>query len=239
MKLLKLSLVCLALSFSSCSPQQLQEVLGTVLDSGALTDGEVSSGLKQALEIGIGKGSDQLSALDGYFKSPYKILLPPEARKITDKLSKVPGFAQVENILLEKINRGAEDAAKKAKPIFVDAIKQISFADATNILLGADDAATGYLNDKTNAQLYDAFNPVIINSLDKFNARKYWSDAVNAYNKIPFVQKADPSLDNYVTTQALNGLFSMVAKEELNIRKNVSARTSDLLKKVFAKQDDK
>jgi len=237
MKLLKLSLVCLALSFSSCSPQQLQEVLGSVLDSGSLTDGEVSSGLKQALEIGIGKGSDQLSALDGYFKSPYKILLPPEARKITDKLSKVPGFAQVENILLEKINRGAEDAAKKAKPIFLDAIKQMSFEDAMTILLGADDAATGYLNNKTNAQLYEAFNPVIINSLDKFKARKYWSDAVNAYNKIPFVQKADPSLDNYVTTQALNGLFSMVEKEEVNIRKNVSARTSDLLKKVFAKQD--
>jgi len=237
MKLVKLSLLCLALSFSSCSPQQLQDALGTVLDSGVLTDGEVSSGLKQALEIGIGKGSDQLSALDGYFKSPYKILLPPEARKITDKLQKVPGFAQIENVLLEKINRGAEDAAKKAKPIFVDAIKQISFEDATTILLGADDAATGYLNDKTNAQLYAAFNPVIINSLDKFNARKYWSDAVTAYNKIPFVQKADPSLDNYVTTQALNGLFSMVAKEEVNIRKNVSARTSDLLRKVFAKQD--
>lgn len=239
MKFVKLSLVCLAFSFSSCSPQQFQEVLGSVLDSGALTNGEVSSGLKQALEIGIGKGSDQLSALDGYFKSQYKILLPPEARKITDRLSKVPGFSQVENILLEKINRGAEDAAKKAKPIFVDAIKQMSFEDAMTILLGADDAATGYLNDKTNAQLYSAFNPVIINSLDKFQARKYWSDAVTAYNKIPFVQKADPSLDNYVTTQALNGLFSMVEKEEINIRKNVSARTSDLLKKVFAKQDNK
>ena len=235
MKFVKLALVCLALS--SCSPQQLQDALGTVLDSGALTDGEVSSGLKQALEIGISKGSDQLSALDGYFKSPYKILLPPEARKVTDRLQKVPGFSQVENILLEKINRGAEDAAKKAKPIFVDAIKQMSFEDAMTILLGADNAATGYLNDKTNAQLYNAFNPVIVNSLDKFKARKYWADAVTAYNKIPFIQKADPSLDNYVTTQALKGLFSMVEKEEVNIRKNVSARTSDLLKKVFAKQD--
>lgn len=235
MKFAKLALICLALS--ACSPQQLQDALGTVLDSGALTDGEVSSGLKQALEIGIGKGSDQLSALDGYFKSPYKILLPPEARKVTDRLSKVPGFSQVENILLEKINRGAEDAAKMAKPIFVDAIKQMSFEDAMTILLGTDNAATGYLNDKTNAQLYNAFNPVIVNSLDKFKARKYWTDAVTAYNKIPFIQKADPSLDNYVTTQALKGLFSMVEKEEVNIRKNVSARTSDLLKKVFAKQD--
>lgn len=228
-----------SLFLSSCSPQQFQEVLGSVLENGALTDGEVSSGFKQALEIGIGKGSDQLSALDGYFKSPYKILLPPEARKVTDRLQKVPGFSQVENILLEKINRGAEDAAKKAKPIFVDAIKQMTFEDAMTILLGADNAATSYLNNKTNAQLYNAFNPVIVNSLDKFQARKYWKDAVTAYNKIPFIQKADPSLDNYVTTQALKGLFSMVEKEEVNIRKNVSARTSDLLKKVFAKQDNK
>lgn len=237
MKFLKVFLVLLAFSFSSCS--ELQQALGSVLESDALTTGEISSGLKEALEIGIGKGSDQLSAVDGFFKSPYKILLPPEARKITDKLQKVPGFAQVENVLLEKINRGAEDAAKKAKPIFVNAIKQMSFEDALNILMGADNAATGYLNDKTNAQLYTAFSPVIIESLDKFKARKYWSDVVEKYNKIPFVEKADPNLDNYVTNQALNGLFSMVEKEEGNIRKNVSARTSNLLKKVFAKQDNK
>jgi len=239
MKFLKVFLVLLAFSFSSCSPAELQQVLGSVLENDALTTGEISSGLKEALEIGISKGSDQLSAVDGFFKSPYKILLPPEARKITDRLQKIPGFSQVENVLLEKINRGAEDAAKKAKPIFVDAIKQMSFEDALNILMGTDNAATGYLNDKTNAQLYSAFSPVIIESLDKFKARKYWADAVNAYNKIPLVQKADPSLDNYVTNQALKGLFSMVEKEEGNIRKNVSARTSSLLKKVFAKQDNK
>ncbi|MEM6317179.1 MAG: DUF4197 domain-containing protein [Bacteroidota bacterium] len=239
MKYLKLTLLSLTLLISSCTPAELQQVLGDVLDSGALTNKEIAGGLKQALEIGIGKGSDRLSALDGYFKSPYKILLPPEARKITDKLQKVPGFSEVENILLEKINRGAEDAAKKAKPIFVNAIKQMTFEDALSILMGADNAATGYLNDKTNVQLYNAFNPVIVESLDKFNARKYWADAIKTYNKIPFVQKANPSLDDYVTTQALKGLFSMVEKEEANIRENVSARTTSLLKKVFAKQDEK
>lgn len=237
MKFLKFSIFALALSFTSCA--ELQKVVGDVLDSGALTNSEVSSGLKEALKIGIGKGSDKLSALDGYYKSQYKILLPPEARKITDKLQKVPGFSQVENILLEKINRGAEDAAKAAKPIFVDAIKQMTFDDAMTILLGNDDAATSYLNSKTNTKLYDAFNPVIVKSLDKFKARKYWADLVDKYNKIPFVEKANPSLDNYVTTQALNGLFDMVQKEEKSIRTNASARTSDLLKKVFAKQDNK
>jgi hypothetical protein len=106
-----------------------------------------------------------------------------------------------------------------------------------NILMGEKNSATTFLNRTTSTQLYTEFNPVIVQSLDKFDARKYWSDAVNAYNKIPFVEKANPDLDDYVTKQALNGLFSMVEKEELNIRTNIAARTTDLLKKVFAKQD--
>ena len=155
MNFTKLSVFGLVFFFmTACSPGQLQNVVKDVMNDVPLTNAQIGNGLKEALEIGISKGSDQLSALDGYFKSPYKILLPPEARKITDKLSKVPGFAQIENILLEKINRGAEDAAKKAKPIFVDAIKQMTFEDAMTILLGADNAATGYLNNKTNEQLY-------------------------------------------------------------------------------------
>jgi hypothetical protein len=143
----------------------------------------------------------------------------------------------VEDIILEKINRGAEDAAKKAKPIFVNAIKQMSFADAMDILMGEQNAATAYLNRTTYDPLYKEFNPVIVNSLDKFDARKYWKDAVNAYNKIPLVQKVNPELDDYVTKEALKGLFSMVENEEKNIRTNIAARTTDLLKRVFAKQD--
>jgi len=145
----------------------------------------------------------------------------------------------VEEIILERINRGAEDAAMKAKPIFLNAIKEMSFTDAMNILLGGQDAATRYLESATNEQLYQQFNPVIIESLDRLNARKYWSDAVMAYNKIPFVDRANPDLDDYVTREALKGMYGMVAKEELNIRTNLSARSSDLLKKVFAKQDKK
>ncbi len=204
-----------------------------------MTSEQVGLGLKEALTNGISKGSDRLSLTDGYFKSQYKILLPEEARKITDKLEKVPLFSDVENIILEKINRGAEDAAKKAKPIFISAIKQMTFADAMDILMGSDDAASNYLKRTTFNQLYQEFNPIIVESLDKFDARKYWGDAVKTYNSIPFVDKMNPSLDDYVTREALKGLFSMVEKEELNIRKNVSSRTSDLLKKVFAKQDNK
>lgn len=226
------------LAFSSCTTADLNRVLGTVLDTESpLTNGEIISGLKEALEIGIGKGSDLLSRTDGYYKSPYKILLPEEARKVTDRLQGVPGFSELEENILEKINRGAEDAASRAKPIFVQAIRSMTIGDAMGILKGDKDAATRYLERTTFDALYAEFNPVIVNSLDKFNARQYWSDAVNTYNRIPLVDKADPDLDDYVTRQALNGLFSQVAKEELNIRENISARTSDLLRKVFAAQD--
>lgn len=231
-------LFVLMFSFTSC-PSDVGQVLDSVLtDTSALTNGEIVGGLKQALEIGISNGSDLLSKTDGYYKSPYKILLPAEARKVTDKLQGIPGFSQLEDNVLEKINRGAEDAAKKAKPIFVNAIKSMTINDALGILKGEKDAATRYLKRATFGQLYNEFNPVIVESLDKFNARKTWSDAVNTYNKIPLIgEKADPDLDDYVTRKALDGLFAQVAKEELNIRDNIGARTTDLLKKVFGAQD--
>ncbi len=235
----KLLLALLCLQFVSCDPAALQRTLDSLGNATELSSMEISSGLKEALEVGIGKGSDALSKRDGFYKSAYKIMLPPEAQKVADKLRNVPGFNNVEERILEKINRGAEDAAKKAKPIFVSAIRQMTFSDAKNILLGEQNAATTFLNRTTSDALYKEFNPVIVQSLDKFDARKYWADAVNAYNKIPFVDKANPDLDDYVTKQALNGLFSMVEEEERNIRTNIAARTSDLLKKVFARQDKK
>lgn len=234
-------LVIIALFIQSCTTTQLQQTLDAVLSANAqLTSEEAGAGLKEALNIGITKGADILSQKDGYFKSSYKIFLPEEARKITDKLQVIPGFSNIENEILEKINRGAEDAAKKAAPIFANAIKQMTFNDAMNILMGEQDAATVYLRRLTFNQLYQEFNPVINESLDKFNARKIWSDAFTAYNKIPLVNKqVETDLGQYVTEQALTGLFQMVEKEEVNIRQNVAARTSDLLKKVFAKQDNR
>ena len=233
------ALVMITSIMAACTTQQIQSTLDTLAGAQGLTTAEVGAGLKQALEFGIGEGAQRLSQENGYFKSPYKILLPPEARKITDKLQNVPGFRSVEETILEKINRGAEDAAKKAKPIFVNAIKQMTFSDAMDILMGQDDAATQYLHRTTFDALYNEFNPVIIESLDKFNARDYWADAVNTYNSIPLVEKANPDLDDYVTQEALKGLFAMVEKKERSIRTDVSARTTDLLRKVFAKQDNK
>lgn len=236
-----LTLFILAASLlGGCTAQQIQATLETLSSgSGALTNEEIGQGLKQALEFGISEGAERLSQQDGYYKSPYKIGLPPEAQKVADRLQNIPGFREVEEVILEKINRGAEDAAAKAKPIFVDAIKAMTFRDALDILMGNDDAATQYLNRVTYNNLYAEFNPVIVSSLDKFKARQYWGDAVNAYNKIPFVEQANPDLDDYVTRQALKGLFTMVEKKEKEIRTNVSARTTDLLKRVFARQDNK
>lgn len=222
-----------AFLFVGCA--ELQQFVNTAMSEP--TNAEVSDGLKEALNIGISNGADRLSAKDGYFKSAYKILLPPEARKVTDRLQAVPGFSDVENVILEKINRGAEDAATKAKPIFIKAIKSMSISDVINILMGADDAATQYLRSATYSTLYSEFNPVIVNSLNKFNAIEYWSKATNAYNSIPLVKQVNPRLDDYVTNQALDGLFKMVANEEKEIRRNPVKRVTELLKKVFAKQD--
>lgn len=230
----KIGLLVLVLQFTACA--ELTQLAGTLADA-PLTQEQIGNGLKQALELGIGKGAETLSAKDGYFKSAYKILLPPEAQKVTEKLKIIPGFDRVEEIILEKINRGAEDAAQRAKPIFVSAIKQMTFQDATNILMGDKNAATNYLLNTTKNQLYSEFSPVINNSLDKFDANKYWSDVVTKYNSLPFTQNVNPDLGDYVTNQALEGLFSMVEKEERNIRANISARTSDLMRRVFAKQD--
>lgn len=227
-------LLCgLAISFSACDT--LQQIAKETLSEPTIA--EIGQGLKEALSNGITKGVNVLSARDGYFKSAYKILLPEEARKVTDKLRAVPGFTNLENELLEKINRGAEDAAKEAGPIFLNAIKAMTIQNAANILMGADNAATQYLQGTTSQQLYDKFNPKIVASLDKIGANSLWTKAADTYNKIPLVTKVNNDLDDYVTKEALKGLFAKVAEEEKNIRRNKLFRTSDLLKKVFAKQD--
>ncbi len=201
------------------------------------TAAEVNQGLKQALNQGVATGTDALSAPGGYFKSPYKILLPPEVRTVSNRLKSIPGFSNLENELLERINRGAEEAAKEAKPIFLSAIRGMTFQDAFQILMGPDNAATTYLHRTTYQQLYDKFNPVIIRALDDIGANRLWRDATTAYNQIPFVNKVNTDLDDYVTTEALKGLFAKIEEEEKNIRRNPLARTTALLQKVFARQD--
>ncbi|WP_245970384.1 DUF4197 domain-containing protein [Pseudochryseolinea flava] len=197
---------------------------------------EVAAGLKEALTNGVSKGSDLVSALDGYYKNPeIKIPFPPEVKQVETKLRQVGMGSEVDKFILA-LNRGAEDAAKEAKPIFVSAIKQMTIQDAWSILRGEKDAATQYLKKTTTAQLTEKFKPIIKQSLEKTNATKYYSDLVNAYNKLPFVQKVNPNLDDYATQKGIDGLFVMIAKEEKVIREDPAARTSDLLKKVFSQK---
>lgn len=198
---------------------------------------EIGSGLKDALLQGTGKSSDQLSAVNGYFGNPaVKILFPPQAQKAEKKLRQLGLNKLCDNVILS-LNRAAEDAAKQAKPIFIDAIKQMTLQDVTNILLGSQDAATQYFKRTTSVQLALAFKPIVKNSLDKTSATKYYGDAANEYNRIPFVSKMNPDICDYVTQKAIDGLFYQIALEELNIRKNIGARPSLLMQKVFAFAD--
>src|SRR5699024_631980 len=140
---------------------------------------------------------------------------------------------------IKYLNRAAEDAVGTATPIFVDAIKNMSFSDAKSILMGDNHAATSYLENTTTQKLYDEFNPVIKNSFQKVGADEIWSNLIQKYNQIPFTESVNPDLTDYVTDQALQGVFTMIGQEEENIRENIGARTSSLLKKVFALQDRK
>lgn len=199
-----------------------------------LTANEVADGLKEALNVGVKNGAEKLSAADGFFKdAAIKILLPPEAQKITNAVSKIPGGQKMVDDAILSMNRAAEDAAKSAAPIFVTAIKNMSIADAFGILKGGDTAATAYLRKQTTSPLTEAFRPVIENSLAKVNATQHWNTLTTAYNKIPFVSKVNTDLTGYVTDKALFGMFFQVALEEQKIRKNPVAQTSNLLKKVF------
>lgn len=201
--------------------------------SGSLTGTEIASGLKEALRVGISKGSDQASATDGYFKNPLlRIAFPPEAQKVATRLRQIGLGPQVDKFELS-LNRAAEDAAKVAKPVFVKAITSMSIGDAVGILRGQEDAATMYLRRTSGQQLVTEFTPIIDSTLAKNNATKYYTDLVTTYNKLPFVQKVNPSLTDYATNKAVDGLFILVAQEEKRIRENPAARATDLLKRVF------
>jgi hypothetical protein len=235
----RLSLVlALTLSFiaPSCSNAQflkkVSKALNTTTSSG-FSEEEAASAIKEALVKGTGESVNIVSVVDGYFKNPeIKIPFPPEATAMETKLRAAGFGSQVDKAVLS-INRAAENAAKDAQPIFVSAVKGMSIKDAINIVRGKDNAATEYLKNTTSPALKTQFKPAIQKSLDEVNATKYWTDLVSTYNKIPFVQKMNPDLASYVTDKAIEGLFVMIAKEELKIRKDPVARTTDLLKKVF------
>lgn len=233
----KIVLFLLVFSFICCA--EMQQVLNQLPQTGTTGTIDIAGGLKEALNNGITKQVSKLTATDGFYKNEaVKILLPEELRKVDSGLRRI-GLSSLADEGLKVLNRAAEDAVKEATPIFVSAVKNMSFTDARGILLGNDTSATTYLQNNTSVSLYSKFNPVIKNSFSKVGADKVWANIITKYNSIPLVTKVNPDLTDYVTNQAMNGVFKMVAVEEKNIRNNISARTTPLLQKVFAMQDNK
>ncbi|AIY15148.1 MULTISPECIES: DUF4197 domain-containing protein [Cellulophaga] len=234
---MKYKIIALSALFLLFSCNELQQVVNQLPQSGTIGNDQIASGLRQALDFGIDKQVQKLTQEDGFFRNELvKIALPEELQKVDNTLRKM-GLSNLADEGLKVLNRAAEDAVKEATPIFVDAVKGITFSDAKQILLGTDDAATNYLKSTTETQLYASFSPVIKNSFSKVGADQVWSNLITKYNNIPFVTQVNPDLTDYVTGEALKGVYTMIAVEEQEIRTKSASRTTALLQKVFALQD--
>lgn len=229
MKRILLTLCMFPLFFTSCDT--LSSLPGNY---GGYTEAEAAQGIRQALDQGIDKGISFLNKTDGFFgNEAYKLFFPPDAQKVVTTLRDL-GFNSVVDKAILQINRAAEDAVGHAKPIFADAIREMTIQDAINIVRGPNDAATQYFREKTTAKLVTAFMPTIKTSLDNTGATRYYADVINTYNRFPTTfNKVNPDLPSYVVDKAVNALFDQVAKEEANIRANPLARTTEILRKVF------
>lgn len=232
----KLLAFLIILNFTACA--ELQQVVDQLPETtSGITNDQIGSGLREALDLGIDKQVTKLTQKDGFYKNDLvKILLPEELKKV-DKALRDIGLSSLADEGLKVLNRAAEDAVGEATPIFINAVKDITFTDAKNILLGQDNAATQYLTSKTQTSLYNTFSPVIKNSFNKVGADQIWANLINQYNAIPFTSNVNPDLTDYVTGEALQGVYTMIAVEEKEIRSKTASRTTDLLRKVFALQD--
>jgi hypothetical protein len=215
-----------------------------------LTNAEIVGGLKDALLVGTDSAVSRLSVVDGYLKDQaVKILLPPEAKEITDHISKLPGGQKLVDDVILRINRAAEDAAKGAKPIFVNSVREMTFSDALNILKGPDNAATTYFKTKTSQQLGELYRSKIRESLNKnliagISTQQSWNELTTNWNKIAGssigkiggLKTVDVKLEDYLLQKALDGMFLKIEDREKDIRNNVNARVTGLLKRVFGNQ---
>lgn len=220
---------------------EMQQVVNSLPDVLNAAGGglDISGGLKQALNNGITNQVNKLTQENGFLNNQLvKILLPEELKKVESGLRKI-GLGSLADSGIKALNTAASDAVKEATPIFVDAITNMSFNDAKNILMGSENAATQYLQNSTSSALHQKFSPVIKNSFGKVGADKIWTNIISKYNNIPLVTKVNPDLNDYVTQKAMEGVFKMIAVEEQKIRTNVASRSTPLLQQVFAMQDKK
>ncbi len=236
MKKTSLPIIVVILTLFGCSSTDLNRILqGT--GGAVLTNEEVGNGIKEALIKGISTGAEEAAKQDGFLKNEMiRIPLPEEFQKVESTMRKLGLGTEVDRVLTA-INRGAENAAREAKPIFINAIKQLTIQDAYAILRGEPDAATTFLRRTTSDQLTTLFRPQIQQSLDQVGATRYYTDLVKAYNAIPTTKDLNPDLNAYVTEKALDGLFKLIAEEEKNIRENPLERTTILMRRVFSMQD--
>ncbi len=223
--------VVLFISFFMTRCDVLQQI---ELPSGGLTKDEIVRGLKEALKTGTEKAVETLARENGfYLDEQVKIPFPPEVQYVADKLEAL-GLSSLVDDFVKQMNHAAEKAVSKAGPIFYDAIRQMTISDAVGILNGNDHAATDYFREKTYGQLVEAFKPDITTVLNTMHVSDYWTKVTKAYNKIPLTKKVETDLPQYVTEKAIDGLFVKVARQEKLIREDPKARTTELLKKVFA-----
>ena len=243
------ALIITLLIMTSCAQlTQIAQSAGT--QSLPLSNAEIINGLKEALLVGADSSVKRLSAVDGYLKDlEVKILLPPDAKTIMDNISKLPGGSKLVDDVIVRINRAAEDAAKGAKPIFVNSVREMTFADGLQILRGPDNAATTYFKQKTSQQLGELYRPKIRESLNKnlvagISTQQSWNALTTNWNKmagspiglIAGFKQVDIKLEDYILQQALNGLFLKIGEREKDIRNNASARVTSILKRVFGSQ---
>lgn len=224
-------------AFSACD--ELQQVVSQLPNQGPVTEVEIAQALKAALQQGIDQRVSGLADEGGYFNNPLvRIGLPSDLQKV-DKALRDIGLSKLADEGLKVLNRAAEDAVSEAIPVFVDAVSGITFADAKNILLGDELAATTFLEGRTRQELYNRFLPIIQSSFAKVGADRIWSDLITRYNNIPLTRDVNPDLSAYVTGEALGGVYQVIGEEEKEIRSKVSARGTRLLQKVFALQDQR
>ncbi len=231
----KALVIFMVLNLTACA--ELGQVLEGVSNPQVLTQQQIGDGLKEALTNGIVNQVTDMALKDGFYRNEMVKILYPEELKKVDKTLRDIGLGSLADEGLKMLNRAAEDAVGEAIPIFKQAILNMTFTDAKNILMGGNDAATQYLQRTTNAALRAKFEPIIRQSFQKVGADKVWADVINTYNQIPLVKPINADLGGYTTDEALKGVYKMVAVEEQKIRTDIKSRTSDLLKRVFALQD--
>lgn len=230
-------LVLFALVFSLNSCVELQQIAEEVMQNQPLSNADIATGLRQALEQGIDDRVSSLAVENGFLSNELvRIMLPQELQKVDRALRNI-GLGNLADEGIKLLNRAAEDAVAEATPVFINAIKNLSITDARNILFGDQTAATDYLRNQTTQELYARFQPIINNSFAKVGAADVWSNVIQRYNQLPLTQDVNPDLTDYVTTEALKGVFKMVEIEEIEIREKVGMRKTQLMQRVFALQD--